>query len=219
MSLSLGIKNFPHASYFQAALYGWLCEYYALNTPSRDQWRKMTYSPEILDYKAGADSAITRFAAPYIALLGYVKQVHKAEALYIVPVPASLPESDAAYTTTPQPPSSGKSRDNRNQVFCQHIHDNYEFAIYVDALERTQPKPKKARWTATQHAQSMRLRNSADIEFETDDLLILIDDVCTTAGTMDGARQLLSRTYDQQRIIRLPIANTVDAASFRSLFT
>lgn len=216
--MTLQIKRFPHASYNPDTRIGWLSEYYGLYQPTPQQWRNGSYSPEILNYKVGASDSLKFFLPEYIALLEHVRMSHNAAYLYVIPVPASTPEADPGYTTTPQPRTKPqRNRDNRNTVFCELIHDQYDHGIKADLLVRIKPKAAKERLTPQEHADSMNVRKLKDVQFDDDDLLILVDDVTTTGGTIEGAKLLLSTKFPEERIVMLPLATNVDPLFFRSI--
>lgn len=216
--MSLNIKRFPHASYNSKTRIGWLCEYYGLYQPTSAQWRNQSYSPEILNYKVGAADSLKFFLREYIQLLEHVRIAHDADYLYVVPIPASTPEADSGYTTTPQPRAKPqRNRDNRNTVFCGLIHDGYEFGIKADLLARTKPKVAKDRLTPQEHADTMAIKKQKDMRFDDGDLIVLVDDVTTTGGTIEGAKLLLSSVYPEEQIIMLPLATNVNPLFFRSI--
>lgn len=209
------IAKYPHAEYNDEELNGSLCDYYGWLSIEQNLWRNQTYSPEVLNYKDGEEAAIKYFVPGYLKLIEHVLAEHEANYAYVVPVPASVPASSADFTTKPKS-VTGRNRDNRNQVFCKLLHDGHDKVILTDVLMRTDPKPKKARWSPEQHADSMVIKGKAE-SFDEDDLLILVDDVSTQGGTINGAKLLLSNKYDADRIITLPISQTRFSAVFRPL--
>ncbi len=216
--MTIKIDRFPHAAYSLETRLGSLCLYYALYEPTKPQWKNESYSPEILNYKVGLKTSIEYFLRGYTALLDHVRTTHEASYLYVIPVPASTPETNAAYTTKAQPEAKPRrNRDNRNHIFCELIHEKYEHGINSDLLERSKPKVEKDRLTPEQNAATMRIRKVKDIQFGKNDLLVLVDDVTTTGGTIEGAKLLLSSAYPADRIIMLPIATNGDPYNFQSI--
>lgn len=209
------IANYPHAEYNDKELNGALCDYYGWLSIDQNLWRNQTYSPEILNYKDGEEEAIKYFVHGYLKLIEHVLTEHGANYAYVVPVPASVPTGSGDFTTQPKS-DTGRNRDNRNQVFCKLLHDGHDKVIQTDVLIRKDPKPKKVRWSPEQHADSMAIKGKAE-SFDDDDLLILVDDVSTQGGTINGAKLLLSKKYSTDRIITLPIAQTRYSADFRPL--
>jgi hypothetical protein len=216
--MSLKITKFPHAEYNHDDLIGFLCEYYAYpigqQIITQTQWRNDSWSGSVLDYKDGTDAGIQFFLKPYMALVEHVVRKHSADYAYVVPVPASVPEDDPAYRRTPKT-QRGESRDDRNDVFCELLHDNHDYLINARILKRADAKPKKVRWSPEQHAASMRIRTNK-VDISDGSIIVLVDDVTTAGGTIYGAKQLLSERFDPDQIVMLPIAKTRTVLDFRS---
>lgn len=215
--MPLKINRFPHAEYDPETRIGWLCDYYAWLTLPSSVWRQQSHSGSILDYKEGTKQSLEFFLAPYKSLIDYVLDVHDANYAYVVAVPASVPSTDPAYTRRPKS-VTGRNRDDRNELFCEMLSESHDYVINANLLDRITPKPKKARWDAETHKNSMGMRQEfVDPAEDEDDLFILVDDVCTQGGTIDGAKLLLSEYFDEDRIVRLPLAHNRFAEDFRPL--
>ncbi len=209
------IDRYTHAYYEPAELNGWLCEYYAYENSYR--WRKQSYSPELLNFKEGEDKDIQYFVKAYTKLLDYVIECHSATHLCLIPVPASAMKNSPKYTTEPMS-KTGSNRSNRNEIFCGYLAKDHPKLILINNLERVKPKEPKARWSAEQHADTMRCTSGIS-NLTASDLLVLVDDVTTTGGTMDGAKLLLQADFPKAKIVTLPIGRTRSLADFRPLFS
>jgi adenine/guanine phosphoribosyltransferase-like PRPP-binding protein len=74
----------------------------------------------------------------------------------------------------------------------------------VDILARKTSKPEKATWSAAQHAASMELRGLSNLS-QNKTAIVLIDDVTTDGGTLQGARMIVEKGYPQATVISLAI--------------
>jgi hypothetical protein len=212
----LNIDRFPHLHCDPQLRLGWLCEYYKFGTLADELWREQTYTPELLNYKEGKLKGINLFVPPYLELLQHVMSTHNANYACLFPIPPSVPNHSRQYTITPRS-KTGRNRDNRNNIFCQTLTSQNESLLLFDALTRTQKKPPKKHWTANQHRKSTAFDEDIT-DLTPDAIFVLVDDVYTKGGTLQGAALLLSEKFPQQQIICLPIARTYPADEFVPLF-
>jgi len=182
---------------------------------SEENWRQESYSPEILNYKVGRDHDIRWFAEPFLNLIHHEISSIAVESTYLVPVPSSIAWNDPKFSSQPRPKgiAGSRNRDNRNTVFCGFL-SNMDGRLHVaNILVRKTSKPEKATLTAAQHAASMELRGLSNLS-QNKTAIILIDDVTTDGGTLQGARMIVEKAYPQAVVIGLAIGCTKHPQQF-----
>ncbi|MCC7441294.1 MAG: hypothetical protein IT285_06665 [Bdellovibrionales bacterium] len=217
----LKISNFPHAEYNPATQTGWLALYYphdAVKTGNlqSSQWRHESYSPEILNYKVGNDSDIDRFVSPMLHLISHVTSVENIWESVLVPVPTSIAWNDPNFNRNPRAKGGPRNRDNRNIVFCNRLGAADQNLKMANILRRIETKPPKATWSSDRHAKSLEVAQKR-VEFflPESSAFILIDDVTTNGGTLDGAELKLREMYSDVKIIKCAIGRSDDPAHFQ----
>ena len=223
--MTLKIDRFPHAVYDQDNRLGYLLDYYPYDstrggTLSPHQWRYESWSSQVLDYKEGGKPAIEFFVKPILSLIHYSLNSLFYDSAYLIPVPSSLAHDDPAYSTVPYQRGSKdrKNRDDRNTVFCNLIAaEDTKFRV-ADILSREESKPEKETWSAKRHAKSMAIRGygiAAVQDFS--GAFILIDDIITHGGTIQGARKVLEDHFSKATVVSLALGHSKDPTQFNPL--
>lgn len=191
---------------------GWLFTYTPYSyvrdkTMPSSQWNS-TNSPLILRYKEGKIVDIRKLATPMLELINTVLEVEGYERAFLVPVPTSIPKGSSKYSTKPSPQGgTRKNRDNRNILFCEYLAEKDPRLQAKEILERANEKQEKDKWSAEEHARSLEL-NGDLLPSEVDIPYILIDDLRTDGGTLEGCKRVLSDHVDPALIIQLSVAKT-----------
>lgn len=196
--MTLIVNRFPHASYDPQRQTGFLVYYYpydAVNSGAFDikQWRHETFSPEVLDYKEGRPEHIEYFVALFIELINHALRESKKNNAFLVPVPSSINHDNPLYSTILRKKGmrDSRNRDDRNIVFCHKLGEHDTRLQVADILYRVTAKPEKADWTPEQHKRSLDLKTILDRDANAAATFILVDDVMTHGGTMQGAKGIL----------------------------
>ena len=203
------IEKFPHAFYDPSRRMGYLAHYYPWDAVKdgsldKDLWRRESYSPEILNFKEGRDEDIKRFVVPFIELIHYALSCVQTNTAFLIPVPSSLASNDQNFSSRPRDKGikGHRNRDNRNSVFCNLLNLHDDKLKVADILVRTRNKPEKETWDAARHAQSLSIREDGVVlPSSVSSPLVLVDDVTTNGGTLEGAKILLDRHYQASIII------------------
>jgi hypothetical protein len=145
-----------------------------------------------LNYKEGRDEDIKRFVEPFLKLIRHSLAEVKASSACLVPVPSSIDAHNIKFSTVPRPKGiqGSRNRDNRNTVFCNMLAIADGSLSVNDILIRKLAKAEKATWSPAQHAASLECRTMTALPPERV-TLVVIDDVRTDGGTLQGARIVL----------------------------
>jgi hypothetical protein len=207
----LKIEGFPHAQYDSETKTGFLSYYYPTSAIrdgilSMENWRNESYSPEILNYKEGRDDHIRWFVRPFLELVRHALRESNFSNAYLVSVPSSIATNDPQFSSVPRKKGGPRNRDNRNAVFCDFLSQADSSLAAANVLIRTTSKAEKLTWTPDLYATSMavtapRLSNASAA-------MVLIDDVRTDGGTLQGAKVVLGQSYPGAYIICLTIGLT-----------
>jgi predicted amidophosphoribosyltransferase len=123
----------------------------------------------------------------------------------IIPVPSSIAHDSPNFKTTPRQKGEKRNRDDRNLAFCNLLATHDTRIEVRNFLFRTTSKTEKETWTADQHAASLVFASDITPKRDFKGLMILIDDVITDGGTMEGAKIILAEQYPEAVIIKLAI--------------
>lgn len=192
--------------------FGYLCPYWPhedvkKGLVDKKKWRDTTYSPEILNYKEGREKDLIYFVPHVLKLINKILKIEGANKATLIPVPTSNPKLSPKYWDQPSPRFRRKNRDNRNIIFCRMLVQNASHLETREIVERIKEKTEKEVWNTEQHADSMQINHTL-INAESNDPYILIDDVITTGGTMDGIKSLLKDKVNENLIIQVTIGKT-----------
>lgn len=214
----LNIPNFPHAHYDPETRTGYLCLYYPSNSIDKSLWRYESYSAEILNYKEGQEAHIQFFVDPFLQLIEYALAVEWATRATLVPAPSSTKFDAPEFSRVPMQKSSAnkRNRDDRNLVFCNQLSLKNNNLQTLEIIRRSKGKPRKAAWNAATHAASVQVK-PGQARINKDTPTIVVDDVITNGGTMDGMRIVIQKAYPETTIIRLALAKTAAPADFQAL--
>lgn len=190
---------------------GWLCPYWRYEDVKngfvdKNKWRNTTYSPKILNFKEGKERDIKYFVGPVLKLISNILEIEKFNGAVLIPIPSSKTKTSPDYWDKPSPrwPSKRKNRDDRNTIFCQMLSKENNNLVSRELITRIKEKEEKDRWTAQEHANSMKV-NQDLIAQDNNFPHILIDDVRTTGTTLDGAKILLGDFIPNVLIFQLTI--------------
>jgi hypothetical protein len=215
----INIAGYPHAAFYEQNKVGYLAFYYSHGavkegTLDENSWRYGSYSSKILDFKEGHDKDIQFFVPPFCDLLRQVES-GRFNHVYLIPVPTSIRWNDPRFTHFPRKGPSGRNRDDRNIIFCKKISiedSRYEAA---DLLRRKKSKPPKGKWKKEDQKGSLEFKpGGLQIQDAPDNLLVLVDDVYTSGGTIAGARLLLEEKYPKSEVIALTIGRSRSPEEF-----
>lgn len=223
--MKLAIPEFPNAEYEASERRGFLCFYYpsgAVKGKALDPeiWRGKSYSPEILDYKEGKAYAFEFFAPPFLNLLDFVLKTEKSQQASLIPVPSSIQWDDSRFSRKPRAKTdpSPRNRDDRNSVFCNLLSSRNSRLKTLDILLRQSGKQEKETWTADRHAKSLSVQVQAAPKFNPKtQLFVLVDDVSTKGGTLEGAKKAILTQFPNTTVVSLSLAQSKDPSSFQPL--
>lgn len=218
--MNLKINQYPHAYFNSKSGEGWLLYYYPWDAVtdghiSKEQWRRESYSPEILNFKEGKLKDIEFFVKPFLQLIQFARLSNNGPA-YLIPIPSSTAKNDPNYSLKPFQKGTGnrKNRDDRNTVFCNLIAAEDSTLGVADVLTRIENKPEKAVWTEELHARSLEVNTHGFLNESTFATLVLVDDIKTKGGTLAGAKNRLSKIFPKANIISMTIGVSKDPGMF-----
>ncbi len=217
------IPKYPHANYDSKEMFGYLAYYYPHNKVSNDQmdlWRYQSYSPDILNFKEGAEEHIKFFVRPFCILIQHVLSFLKKREAFLVPTPSSIAGNDPNFKTTPRKKGDVRNRDNRNIIFCSLINIEDNNLKVSDILFRSKGKVEKIQWKKEEHKESLQIRHNQGLttNHQFSGEMILIDDVVTSGNTMLGAKLRLEEIYPYAKIIRLSISKTKELSGMSPIY-
>ncbi|MEY3901436.1 MAG: hypothetical protein RL189_742 [Pseudomonadota bacterium] len=223
--IKLQIEDFPEAVFDPQTMTGYLCSYYLHKTMDDDQWRS-TYSPQILDFKEGSDSAIGYFVKPFIELIKQALLIIGRARAVLIPVPSSIAKSDPNFSSVPYNKAKmpkRKNRDNRCQLFVEKIVLSYAAANSISSSElvvRTKTKAEKRNRSAKEQLDTLALVSDEveKIDTQNDIVFILIDDVQTSGGTLKAVEELLRKEFLNSTILSLSIAKSMEVSQYKPLY-
>ena len=190
-----------------------------------DQWRS-TYSPQILDFKEGSDSAIGYFVKPFVELIKQALLMIGHTRAVLIPVPSSIAKSDPNFSSVPYNKAKmpmRKNRDNRCQLFVEKIVLSFAAANSITSSElvvRTKTKAEKRNRSVKEQLNTLALvlDEGAKIDTQNDIVFILIDDVQTSGGTLMAVEELLHKEFLNSTILSLSIAKSMEVSQFKPLY-
>lgn len=220
--MSLSIPDFPHAHFDSKNLFGYLVFYYPYDAIKKEgglteeQWRNESYSPEILNYKVGYPHYIRFFKKPFLDLVQYALRSTSETKAYLVPVPSSIAAKDPNFKNTPRKKGEKRNRDDRNTVFCKELAQGKTNLKVADVLQRAKTKSEKATWTPEQHAESFTVNlKSGFPKPNFSGAIILVDDVSTEGGTIQGAKKMIQRSFPQSKVMMLALGLSTAPKNFQ----
>jgi hypothetical protein len=223
--MTLNVSGFPFASYDPGSKTGHLVDYYPYDAKktgslSHDQWREGSHSPEILNFKDGADYGIQYWVTPFIQLIHHVLTLEGLVSAVLVPVPTSMPKGDNRYSripkTKPTKPDA-RSRDDRIIIFCSKLLQSDPNLQTSELIERITYKPEKSGLSLEDHVATMRLHHTIQSNGKSP-AIILVDDVRTEGTTFKACEEVLRRDGQPKGFIAsLSLALTKNPTDFRDL--
>lgn len=221
--MNLKIDKYPHAQYDRQSNRGFLCHYYVWGCMDPELWRATTYSPEILNFKEGSDSAISFFVPPFVNLLEYAIGHFNQDSAILVPVPSSIPKNDPAFSSIPWDKTSvnkRKNRDDRCDVFCQKVVIESSLSLRsCNLILRKISKVEKSNRSLADQINTLEIDASKIQEVRNleHNLFVLVDDVETTGNTFNVCAQKLKTEFNNAIIIYLSIAKTNNYSEYKPL--
>jgi hypothetical protein len=149
----LKIEDYPNAFYDRESKFGYLVHYYPYprNVPGEEaitpeEWRRNSYSPEILNYKEGREEHLRWFVRPFLQLVEYAMSFEKFTEIVLIPVPSSIAFDNPKFSRSPRKKggSDSRNRDNRNFIFTSFLSmESHRYTLRVaDILKRVVDKKK-----------------------------------------------------------------------------
>lgn len=223
--MTIVIDNFPHAQYSAKTQSGFLCLYYPHDAVREgkldpEEWRNRTYSPNILNFKEGRDTDLEYFVPLFLKLIEHVMNLEKVEMAHLIPLPSSIAYNDPKYSRKPRVKTekNSRNRDDRNSVFCNLLSAKDSRLRTLDILIRKTGKKEKVTWTAEQHEKSFGIHFQPESKsISSGNLFILVDDVATHGGTLEGAAKVLQKQFAGAKIVALSLAQSKEPGDFHPL--
>lgn len=222
--MNIQIQGFPHAQYDQKERFGFLAYYYPPDSYKNGpltyfQWKRQSFSSEILNFKVGHIVDIQFFVQPFKDVINQILQLNGWTGAILIPCPSSVAKDDPNYKTHPGDKwaSPQVNRDDRNIIFCKQICQNQSNIKFIDLIFRVKTKRPKNRWSATEHRKSIQLNQSLENRITQTHPFILFDDVSTSGGTMEGCEMLLMETFQNTQLIKLVLGKTMHPDQFYSI--
>lgn len=223
--MTLNVSGFPFASYDCGTKSGHLADYYPYDAKKTgsltpDPWYNGSHSPEILNFKDGADSGILWWVAPFTPLIRLVLAAEGLQTAVLVPVPTSMPKSDTRYSRAPKtkPAKPGiRSRDDRIILFCSKLVQADPSLQASELIERITYKPEKSGQSLESHVATMNLSHTIQSNGGSP-AIIQVDDVRTEGTTFLACTEVLRRGGQPTGFVAsLSLALTKNLADFKDL--
>ncbi|MDI7202044.1 phosphoribosyltransferase [Leptospira santarosai] len=192
--------------------YGYLARYFTPVTQSKqnsfmtvDEYRKLTYSPNILDFKEGRHKAIDFFVFGMRKFLDNILELHNESNAILIPVPSSKAKNDPIYNDQPKGVKFNRNRDDRNIIFVNRICKSDSKYKCVEAIYRVSSKKEKERIAVDEYVKDLEVHH---VEEMIGRCVILIDDVRTNGTTFNACTRLLKDHASPSQIIAVAMGET-----------
>ncbi|EMS84090.1 hypothetical protein [Leptospira noguchii] len=200
--------------------YGYLARYFTPVTKSKqnpfmtvEEYRKQTYSPDILNYKEGTSKAIGFFVFGMKKFLDNILELHNETNAILIPVPSSKAKNDPFYNNQPKGVKFDRNRDDRNIIFVNRICKLDSKYKCVDAIYRVTSKKEKERIAVENYISDLEIRYVEKLDGK---CIILIDDIKTNGITFEACSRLIENHISPGLLITIAIGQTRSHESFKN---
>ncbi|WP_078123980.1 phosphoribosyltransferase [Leptospira alexanderi] len=200
--------------------YGYLSRYFTPVTQSKqnpfmtvEEYRNLTYSPNILNYKEGTSKAIDVFVKGMKKFLDKILETHDEGSAILIPIPSSKAKNDPLYNSQPKGVKFNRNRDNRNIIFVNRICDLDSKYKCVEGISRVASKKEKEKISVYEYMDSLEVNHVEKLQ---DECVILIDDIKTNGTTFEACASLIKKAASPKIVITVAIGQTRTHESFKS---
>ncbi|EMM94311.1 hypothetical protein LEP1GSC158_0652 [Leptospira interrogans serovar Zanoni str. LT2156] len=221
----LGLSS-EQSVYDKNLKYGYLARYFTPVTQSKqnpfmtvEEYRNLTYSPNILNYKEGTSNAIDFFIFGMKKFLDHILELHNEQNAILIPVPSSKAKNDPFYNNQPKnknldaPPLRKRNRDNRNIIFVNRICESDNKYKCVEGIHRISSKKEKERIPIEDYISDLEIRHTEELNGK---CVILIDDIKTHGTTFEACSKLVDSHATPSLLITIAIGQTRSHESFKN---